>query len=50
MKFSGRLFFENSRKKFKLNLVLLFVLVLESKGHYLEMQLILQEVRRFQLE
>ena len=32
MKLSGCLFFDNTRKNFKLNLVLVVVLVLESKG------------------
>ena len=32
MKLSGYLFFDNTRKNFKLNLVLVVVLVLESKG------------------
>ena len=34
MKLPGCLFFENTRKNFKLNLVLVVVLVLESKGLY----------------
>ena len=34
MKLSGGLYFENARKQFKSNLVLVVVLVLESKGLY----------------
>ena len=34
MKLSGSLYFENTRKSFKSNLVLVVVLVLESKGLY----------------
>ena len=42
MKISGRLLFENTRKKFKLNLVFGVVLVIESNGLYFLSSLLLQ--------
>ena len=42
MKLAGRLLFENTRKKFKLNLVVVVVLVIESKGLYFLSSLLLQ--------
>ena len=42
MKLSGRLLFENTRKNFKLNLVVVVVLVIESKGLYFLSSLLLQ--------
>ena len=36
--FPGSLYFENTRKNFKSNLVLVVVLVMESKGLYLSEQ------------
>ena len=40
--FPGYLFFENTRKNLKLNLVLVFFLVLESKGLYCDGKLLIQ--------
>ena len=42
MKLAGRLLFENTRKKIKLNLVVVVVLVIESKGLYFLSSLLLQ--------
>ena len=42
MKLSGRLLFENTRKNFKLNLVVVVVLVIESKCLYFLSSLLLQ--------
>ena len=42
MKLAGRLLFENTRKKFKLNLVVVVVLVIESKGLYFLSSLLLE--------
>ena len=42
MKLSGRLLFENTRKKFNLNLVVVVVLVIESKGLYFLSSLLLR--------
>ena len=42
MKLAGRLLFENTPKKFKLNLVVVVVLVIESKGLYFLSSLLLQ--------